>query len=132
LEGKLRLQIGVVKKSIFNVFLFFIFLSLIATADGSDLSLSPALEGKKLMISVNKGNCIACHQIPSAKDVMSIADIGPPLTNLKLRFPNRDTLMELIWDPTKGNINTIMPPFGKHKILSEDEISLIVDYLHTL
>jgi sulfur-oxidizing protein SoxX len=37
-----------------------------------------------------------------------------------------------IWDPTARNPNTVMPPFGRHRILSEDEIDLIVDYIHTL
>ncbi len=28
------------------------------------------------------------------------------------------------------NPQTVMPPFGKHKVLTEDEIDLIVDYIY--
>ena len=37
-----------------------------------------------------------------------------------------------IWDATEKNGNSIMPPFGKHKMLSEEQIDLITDYVYTL
>jgi sulfur-oxidizing protein SoxX len=30
------------------------------------------------------------------------------------------------------NPDTVMPPFGKHRILTGEEIDLIVDYIQTL
>ena len=51
---------------------------------------------------------------------------------MRERFPDRGTLRGQIWDAGKRNPNTIMPPFGKHLILSDDEIELIIDYLYTL
>ena len=92
----------------------------------------PESIGRSLTISVSKGNCIACHSIPAEKKIVSLANIGPPLIGIKQRFPLRTNLTKQIWDPTQANPNTIMPPFGKHKILTELEIKFIVDYLYTL
>ena len=52
--------------------------------------------------------------------------------SMQLRFPDREALRQQIWDPTARNPNTMMPPFGKHEILSDEEIEAIVDYLYTL
>ncbi len=88
--------------------------------------------GRILAISSQKGNCIACHSIPNDKEVITLANIGPPLVAVKQRFPSRKALVNQIWDPTLLNPNSVMPPFGKHKILSEADIQLIVDYLYSL
>jgi len=85
--------------------------------------------GKKLAFNRKKGNCLACHMID---DGVSPGDIGPPLVAMKARFPDRAKLRAQIWDAQVTNPGTRMPPFGKHKILSEKEIDAIVDYLYTL
>lgn len=85
--------------------------------------------GKQLAMARNKGNCLACHAIADGE---LPGTIGPPLVYMQQRFPDRAQLRAQIWDPTARNGNTVMPPFGKHRILSEDEIDLIVDYIHTL
>ena len=85
--------------------------------------------GKQLAMSRSKGNCIACHAID---DGALPGNVGPPLMSMQLRFPDRAELSEQIWDPTVRNPNTMMPPFGKHLILTRDEIEAIVDYLYTL
>ena len=59
-----------------------------------------------------------------------MANIGPPLTNMRQRFPDRAQLREQIWDATARNPDTVMPPFGKHKLLTDEEIDLVVDYLY--
>jgi len=41
-------------------------------------------------------------------------------------------LHELLRDPTRGNPDTLMPPFGKHRILEEREIDRITEYLLAL
>ncbi len=86
-------------------------------------------EGKKLSFQRSKGNCLACHRI---EDGDMPGNIGPPLTNIQSRFSNKRLLREQIWDAAKLNPNTSMPPFGKNKILSEQEIDLIVDYIWSL
>ena len=86
--------------------------------------------GQQLAHDVYKGNCLACHQIPGDSTAVSRANIGPPLVNVRSRFPDRGTLRGQIWDSTARNPQTVMPPFGKHKVLTEDEIDLIVDYIY--
>lgn len=88
--------------------------------------------GRDLAHEVAKGNCLACHSIPGDPKAVTRANIGPPLIALRLRFPEREKLREQLWNPMQFNPNTVMPPFGKHKILTEEEIDLIVDYLYTL
>ncbi len=57
---------------------------------------------------------------------------GPPLLAMKARFPDREVLFQQIWDPTKDDPNSFMPPFGKHGALTKTEINKIMDYLYTL
>jgi sulfur-oxidizing protein SoxX len=52
------------------------------------------------------------------------------LVHLRERFPDRAVLRAQIWDPTTRNPETVMPPFGKHKVLTEAEIDAIVDYIY--
>ena len=87
-------------------------------------------KGQELAHDVYKGNCLGCHQIPADPDAVSLANIGPPLTLMRSRFPNRAALRNQIWDSTVRNPETVMPPFGKHKILTDQEIDLIVDYIY--
>jgi sulfur-oxidizing protein SoxX len=86
--------------------------------------------GQQLAHDVYKGNCLACHQIPGDSTAVSRANIGPPLVHMRSRFPDRTTLRNQIWDSTARNPETVMPPFGKHKVLTEDEIDLIVEYIY--
>ena len=85
--------------------------------------------GKEVAFDRKKGNCLACHMMG---DGVSPGDIGPPLIAMKARFPDRAKLRDQIWDAQVSNPGTRMPPFGKHKALSEAEIDAIVDYLYTL
>ena len=86
-------------------------------------------EGKKLAFDRKKGNCLACHMIDDGE---LAGNSGPPLIAMKARFPDRDVLFNQIWDPTKNNPNTFMPPFGKHGAITKDEINKIIEYLYTL
>lgn len=85
--------------------------------------------GKSLAMERGKGNCLACHRI---EDGELPGTIGPPLVAMKLRFPERAALREQICDATIRNPNSRMPPFCRHRILTEPEVELIVDYLYTL
>jgi sulfur-oxidizing protein SoxX len=51
---------------------------------------------------------------------------------MKARFPDRAVLRAQIWDATVKNPNTMMPPFGKHDALSEDQVDKITDFVLTL
>jgi sulfur-oxidizing protein SoxX len=91
-----------------------------------------AAAGRKLAFDVGKGNCLACHAVPGDPQAVTSANIGPPLTQIRARFPQRDRLREQIRDPMQFNPDTVMPPFGKHGILTPAEIEEIIDYLYTL
>ncbi len=87
------------------------------------------LSGRELSFSTAKGNCLACHQLPGDPSAVTSANIGPPLIGMKERYPDRARLRAQIWDATAFNPATVMPPFGKHKVLTEGEIDRIVDYI---
>ncbi|MBV9560154.1 MAG: sulfur oxidation c-type cytochrome SoxX, partial [Bradyrhizobium sp.] len=38
----------------------------------------------------------------------------------------------ILTDETRRNPQTVMPPFGRNRILTESEISAVVDFLQTL
>lgn len=85
--------------------------------------------GKKVAFDRKKGNCLACHQIA---DGNLAGNVGPPLVAMKARFPDRAKLRAQIWNASKSNKNTMMPPFGLHSILSESEIDKIVEFIYSL
>ena len=96
----------------------------------STASAETAIEkGKALSYDRKLGNCLACHAMDDGK---LAGNIGPPLVSMKLRYPDKAKLRAQIWDATQKNGNSIMPPFGKHKMLSEEQIDLITDYVYTL
>lgn len=95
----------------------------------SAAEMSAVEQGKQVAFDRRKGNCLACHMVD---DGALPGNAGPPLVAMKARFPDKAKLREQIWDPMIRNPTTIMPPFGKHNILTEKEIDLIVEYLYTL
>ena len=97
----------------------------------ADLSWNAA-NGRQIAYEIEKGNCLACHRIPGDPDANTRANIGPPLVAMKQRFPDRARLRAQIWDPMQFNPNTAMPPFGRHGILTEKEIELVIDFLYTI
>ncbi len=88
--------------------------------------------GRALAFDKAKGNCLACHAIPNDPKAESPGTIGPPLIMMKERFPDRAKLRAQVWDATMANPRTAMPPFGRHQILTEQEIDQIVDYVLSL
>src|SRR5579885_1032683 len=88
---------------------------------------SPA-EGEKLAFDRAKGNCLTCHEIKGGADAGNVA---PPLADMKTRFPNRQDLIAIISDETKRNPQTVMPPFKRNLILTDEEIEAVVDFLYT-
>ena len=98
-------------------------------AAGHAKSISTIQKGKKIAFNRKKGNCLACHQI---KGGTLAGNVGPALISMKARFPDKAVLRAQIFDATKKNPNSMMPPFGRHKILSGDEIDKVVEYIHSL
>lgn len=96
---------------------------------GAARAQSGAAEGQKLAFDRGKGNCLTCHQIKGGD---LAGTIGPPLQDIKSKYPDRNELVAIITDETKRNPQTMMPPFGRNRILTEQEINAIVDFLQTL
>lgn len=90
---------------------------------------STLAEGEKLAFDRGKGNCLTCHVIKGG-DLPGT--IGPELKDLKAKYPDRNELVAILFDETKRNPQTMMPPFGRNRILTDQEINAIVDFLQTL
>lgn len=91
---------------------------------GKKIALKRSSDGES-----NAGNCLACHAIAGGE---APGNMGPPLVAIKQRFPNRADLRARIYDPTQFNPISAMPPFGKHRLLTEGEIEKVLDFLYTL
>ena len=90
---------------------------------------SAVAEGQKLAFDRGKGNCLTCHVIKGG-DLPGT--IGPELVDIKSKYPKREDLVAIITDETLRNPLTVMPPFGRNRILTEKEINAVVDFLQTL
>ena len=86
-------------------------------------------EGREIALDRRKGNCMACHVIAG---VTLPGNIGPPLVAMKTRFPDKAKLRVQIRDSSKINPQSLMPPFGRHEILTGDEIDKVVEFVHSL
>jgi len=86
-------------------------------------------QGKAIAFDRTKGNCLACHYVEGGE---LTGNYGPPLIAMKVRFPDRDVLRAQIWDAAVKNPDTRMPPFGRNRILTEEEIDLVTDYIQSL
>lgn len=101
-----------------------------AFAEMPELELSGDSEaGKEIAMDRSRGNCIACHVIPGGE---SPGAIGPALVAMQTRYPSKQDLALQIWDPTIKNPEVVMPPFGKHGILSDKEFTDVVEYIWSL
>jgi sulfur-oxidizing protein SoxX len=100
-----------------------------AFASGAAQAQSAAAEGQKLAFDRSKGNCLTCHAIKGGNLPGSI---GPELIDIKSKYPNRADLVAIVHDETERNPLTVMPPFGRNRILTPKEIEAVVDFLQTL
>ena len=96
---------------------------------GPALAQSTVDEGRKLAFDRSKGNCLTCHVIKGG-DLPGT--IGPELVDIKSKYPKREDLVAILHDETQRNPLTVMPPFGRNRILTEKEINAVVDFLQTL
>ena len=86
----------------------------------------------ELFVRRDKGHCIACHQLPAGVGPQTRADLGPALAGARMRALGREKLRALLVDPTAENPQTVMPPYGRHRLLDAAEIDRLVAFLHAL
>lgn len=85
-------------------------------------------QGGCIVIERTKGNCMGCHQIAGT----SSGDIATKMENMAQRWPDKAKLRAQIHDASKANPDTVMPPFGRHQLLTSDEIDKVVEFILTL
>ena len=90
---------------------------------------SNAEEGQKIAFDRAKGNCLSCHEIKGGDLPGSI---GPQLKDIKSKYPDRKDLIAILTDESRRNPQTAMPPFGRNRILTDQEIEAIFDFMQTL
>jgi len=95
---------------------------------GTSAVCAAASDGENLAFDRGKGNCLTCHEIKGGD---APGNIAPPLADMKTRFPDRKELVAIVSDETKRNPLTVMPPFKRNLILTDQEIEAIVDFLYT-
>jgi len=95
----------------------------------AEKTMSATEKGKEVAFDRKKGNCLACHMM---SDGTLPGNIAPPLIAMQARYPDKEKLRAQIWDATVANPNTIMPPFGRHQVLTEQEIDEVVEFVYTL
>lgn len=91
-----------------------------------------APDGKKLFDDPRRGNCGACHVWSAAAPVSVLPPIGPSLVGIKARYADGKKLRDVIRDASALNPDTVMPPYGRHRILTDVEINAIAGYVETL
>lgn len=86
---------------------------------------TPLEQGKELTINL----CQACHQFEGTNQA---GTAGPPMVAMKARFPDKNRLYEIIYDPHAIKPHTMMPPFGRNGLVDDKQLQLIIDFLYTL
>jgi sulfur-oxidizing protein SoxX len=91
-----------------------------------------AASAPESLVKPDKGYCMACHQLPEGVAPASLATLGPMLSGPRMRELGRAKLKEMLQDPTTANPDSLMPPYGRHRILEKAEIDRIVEFLLAL
>ena len=81
--------------------------------------------GKAIAINL----CQACHSFDGADQA---GTVGPAFAKMKQRFPEREKLRTIIYDPQKAKPHTRMPPFGRHGFVDKAQIEQLIDFIYTL
>jgi sulfur-oxidizing protein SoxX len=105
---------------------------LFALASPALLAAGPPAPALELFVRPDRGHCIACHQLPEGAGPLTRADVGPRLEGARMRALGKGALRQALIDPTRANPDTVMPPFGRHRLLDAAEIDRLVDFLVAL
>lgn len=102
---------------------FTMFVLPVQSAEKSKVS---TVSGKVIALKL----CPACHVFEGANQA---GTVGPPFISMSQRFPQRDRLRNIIYDPQKAiKPHTMMPPFGRHGFLNKKQTERLIDFLYTL
>jgi len=89
--------------------------------------------GQKLVADRTRGgSCLACHIMGPAGNADLPGNVGPDLSEIGNAGREDEWLWNYVNDARVYNPASIMPPWGTHKLFSEQEIDDIVAFLKTL
>lgn len=102
------------------------------------------VRGRRITAAQDKGNCLACHQMPVPEESFH-GMFGPPLNGIASRMTEGQIRLRIV-DETRINPATVMPAFYKNPkylnrvsdeyygktVLTAQEVEDIVAYLVTL
>jgi sulfur-oxidizing protein SoxX len=89
-------------------------------------------EALDLFVKRDKGHCIACHQLPQGIGPGARNDVGPALDGARMRALGKAEIRAIVEDAPKRNPDSVMPPYGHHRILTAREIDQLTEFLHAL
>ncbi len=96
----------------------------------SDAIRGDPAKGRELALDRKRGgSCVACHILPGAE---LPGNVGPDLSTIATWGRTDEWLYNYIYDPRTSNPKSIMPPWGAHKLFTDEEIRHMVAYLKTL
>ena len=91
-----------------------------------------AKNGEKLAFDRSRGgSCVACHILGPTTPTMP-GNVGPDLSMIATWGRTDDWLFNYVYDARSVNPNSVMPPWGAHKLFTVDEIKDIVAFIKTL
>ena len=91
-----------------------------------------AAKGAELTVAGRgAANCLACHVVGDRGTNLP-GNVGPDLSEVAKRGHSDEYLYNYIYDARVYNAATVMPPWGTHGVLKDEEIRHIVAYLKTL
>ena len=91
-----------------------------------------AKNGEKLAFDRTRGgSCVACHIMGKTTPALP-GNIGPDLSTVGTWGRSDQHLFNYVYDPRSVNPNSMMPPWGAHKLFNVQEIQDIVAFMKTL
>lgn len=91
----------------------------------------PAKGAELTLAGRGAANCLACHVVGDRGTNLP-GNVGPDLSEVAKRGHSDEYLYNYVYDARVYNASTVMPPWGTHGVLKDEEIRHIVAYLKTL
>jgi sulfur oxidation c-type cytochrome SoxX len=85
--------------------------------------------GREIAMSPARGNCVTCHRLPGDDWP---GTVGNSLLQYKKYEYTAERIYQQIYDPRVFNPTSVMPPYGSHNLLKEQEIRDLVAYLQSI
>ncbi len=106
------------------------FLPVGTAADKDLVQRDPVEWGRE--IAYGAGNCSSCHAMSTDESDTLAGNLGPVLVAMRVRYPNFEQLRTQIYNAAAKNPTSTMPPYGSHKILTEEEIDAVTAFVWEL